>query len=293
MKFLGNEEKNYLILVDGNDYRKDPLEIPEMCEEIGPGAFYYIADNTYYGNSYIHNFEAPVNLKYIADQAFMKTGIQNVSFAAGSKIESIENGAFFDSALINIDLPEGIKRIDDPFRYAPLESLYIPSTLEIPESDLMGLFLQVYSLREINVAPAHPTYSSVDGILYSKDQSKLMRVPNALVTSTFTVPSIASTIGKYAIVYPQSDITIVIPSTVTEIESAAFRDGQQHIRQGELISDSRHIIGIEYQGSTTEWEAVTKSMERGYEWVSASDENGIQSLKFHTVECLDGSVELY
>lgn len=287
MKFLGNEAHQHLVLVECSSYYDMSLQIPTDCEEIGPYAFNE--------NQSIRTFEAPASVKYIAESAFRETSLVTLTFAEGSKIERIGTFAFWNSSLANVTLPEGIKTVEESFKMTSITSFNIPSTLEIAEDDLFSYFLQTYSLREINVAENHPTLSSVDGILYNKDKSKLLRVGNGKVcqSSEFVVPSVAPTIGKYAIVYPESNVTIVIPSSITTIESAAFRDGQQHIRQGELVSDSRHIIGIQYQGSTAEWEAVTKSMEKGYEWVSASDEGGIQSLRFHTVECYDGSVETY
>ena len=60
---------------------------------------------------------------------------------------------------------------------AELTSITIPST--VLDINLLS-FSECPKLRAINIDEQHPRCSSVDGVLYDKEQTKLMFVPNGL-----------------------------------------------------------------------------------------------------------------
>lgn len=283
IKYLGNETNHYLVLMNGVNYTGNVLEIPNTTECIYPYSFNYYnsTDKCYEGNYKIKSFQAPANLKYIGAGAFAYTTIETVTFGSGSKIDTIGSLAFYQSSLDSINLPEGIKTVDDPFRETQLTSIHIPSTVE--NFDL-STFMQMSRLTTITFAANHPDYSSYDGCVFDKACTKLLRVPSGLLVGNYTLPNYAPTIAKYAVLYPDANVTITIPVGVTTIETSAFQDRQNTERAG----DQRHIIGIDYAGTMSQWEAVTKNKN----WCRSGEEN-ISSMKFHIVHCSDGQVELY
>ncbi len=77
-------------------------------------------------------------------------------------------------------------------------------------------------LKEINVAEKHPNYSSVDGVLYSKDGKTLITVPPAYEKTTFVVPDTVEYLRNDCFadcVYLEK---IVLPEGLTEIPDNAF-----------------------------------------------------------------------
>lgn len=105
-------------------------------------------------------------------------------------VKVIESNAFMDcTSLTTINLSEGLETIRNrAFAYAPkLKNLYIPSTVTDIGSEY--LFYDSLSLANIEVAPNNMNYSSKDGVLFNKDQTKLIYYPCAKSTKTYKIPS--------------------------------------------------------------------------------------------------------
>ena len=82
-------------------------------------------------------------------------------------------------------------------------------------------FTRCEILEEINVSPDNPYLTSVDGVLYNKDQTILVRYPDAR-RGSFIIPSTVKIIYKQAFMNCAELTQIVIPESVTEINSRAF-----------------------------------------------------------------------
>ena len=78
------------------------------------------------------------------------------------------------------------------------------------------------SLAEITVSPDNQNYSSVDGVLFSKDVSKLIVYPKGNGRSIYTVPDGVAQISGFAFSGCTSLKEITIPDSVTEIGECAF-----------------------------------------------------------------------
>jgi hypothetical protein len=77
------------------------------------------------------------------------------------------------------------------------------------------------SLTGITVDPLNPVYSSADGVLFTKDQTKLVQFPLGKA-GTYVFPNSATSIGDYAFSGCVSLTTLMIPEGITNIGFAAF-----------------------------------------------------------------------
>ena len=77
-------------------------------------------------------------------------------------------------------------------------------------------------LTDISVSSANAYYSSIDGVLFNKDQTKLIRYPEAKFGTSFSVPATVSEIASMAFKHSQSLQTITISSYVSSIGVEAF-----------------------------------------------------------------------
>ncbi|MEX1114759.1 MAG: leucine-rich repeat protein [Akkermansiaceae bacterium] len=84
-----------------------------------------------------------------------------------------------------------------------------------------GAFFRCQKLTSISVDPANQNYSSVDGVLFDKSKSLLIRYPTAKV-GAYTIPSSVMSIGQQAFDLCTGLTSVTVPSSVNSIELAAF-----------------------------------------------------------------------
>ena len=100
-----------------------------------------------------------------------------------------------------------------------IEVLTIPDFVkEIPNNTLCSL----ENLKEVNVSPSHPTFASIDGVLFRKDTKELICFPREKeIKDIYTVPDGIKSIGESAFYYCSVE-NIVLPESVTSIKDSAF-----------------------------------------------------------------------
>ena len=98
-----------------------------------------------------------------------------------------------------------------------LESVTIPNSVT---SIGCSPFYGTSKLKNIDVYPENANYSSIDGILYNKDVTKLICCPGAKIS--VTIPNSVTSIGNYAFSYCSNLASVTIPNSVTSIGDDAF-----------------------------------------------------------------------
>ena len=83
-------------------------------------------------------------------------------------------------------------------------------------------FAYCKELREIKVAPDHPAFATIDGVLFHKGDKKLICYPHSFTDTEYAVPKGILSIGDSAFLNCGSLTSITLPDTVTTIESSAF-----------------------------------------------------------------------
>lgn len=95
----------------------------------------------------------------------------------------------------------------------------IPASVVAIGADAFG---DCTAMSRIDVNGSNPAYCDVDGVLFSKDMTTLVRVPNQYGKSAFVVPDSVTTIGSRAFFGNAALQTVTIPDSVTTIGSNAF-----------------------------------------------------------------------
>lgn len=99
-----------------------------------------------------------------------------------------------------------------------LESVHLSKAVrEFPGN----IFASCPNLKVIDIDAENPFFTSVEGIVFSKDMSKLLKYPAGNSNKTYTVPTTVQIIGEHAFEYSVIE-GVVLPTTLTSIEDFSF-----------------------------------------------------------------------
>ena len=157
----------------------------------------------------------------IGYQAFMScTKLTGVTIP--KSVTRIASYAFYDcSSLQTIVIPESVTQIaNNAFTWCTsLEEIIIPkSVTELGSS----LFYGCDSLTTIIVEEDNPNYSSANGILFNKDQSKLICYPRGKTQTSYTIPKGVTAIDACAFEWQENLTSVTVPESVTALGGSAF-----------------------------------------------------------------------
>ena len=76
----------------------------------------------------------------------------------------------------------------------------------------------------IAVSSENPYFCVVDGVLFSKDQTKLIQYPSKSIASSYVIPNTVNVIGEFAFIGAEALQSVLIPDSVTEIQYGAFQE---------------------------------------------------------------------
>jgi len=194
------------------------------------------------GATLLTSVTIPVGVTVIREYAFAYT-FALTSITIPSNVSTIESFAFTASGITSVVVPEGVTHIGiGAFAYTPLSYISLPDSLieigtqafmstqlvavEIPinvSTMGVGVFQNSYALTSISVVESNSNYaSSIDGVLFNKDSTKLIAYPLGKTATTYTIPSDVEIVGDRAFMGANSLTAINIPSSVTTFESLAF-----------------------------------------------------------------------
>ena len=146
------------------------VTIPEGVSEIA-----YMAFSCCYE---LQSVSIPGSVKTVGEEAFF--GCHELQSAVmGSGVTGIGDGAFACcSSLEAVRFPDSLEYIgEDAFASCEaLTDVIIPENVTFIGSDAFG---DCASLQSFTVEPRNPAFCSVEGILFSKDQTELIRYPQA------------------------------------------------------------------------------------------------------------------
>lgn len=166
--------------------------------------------------------DIPSNLTEIKHSAFLETpNLETVIFRTPSSISTIGESAFTKSGIKHIELPESVTKISGVAfdQCANLEKIFIPKNVN---EIIYTAFNLCENLKEINVDKENTKYTSLDGMLCTKDKKTLVTFPAGKADSKYTLIPYFKKVGPYAF-YGSNKITnITFPRSVEEIGSRAI-----------------------------------------------------------------------
>ena len=210
------------------------------CTALGNGLLYYcdsletvdlsgfqnlptLKTTVFNGCFSLNNFILPKTVTTIETGVFYNCiGMTNFTFEEPSALKSIGSNTFENTGIVSLTIPESVEKIEqEAFRNCKaLKDLKISKNLK----EIHPLaFQKCYNITNIDVDEKNDKFSSSDGILLSKDKSKLIIYPAGKTNEKFNMlPPSLTTIGTQAFYANDSLKSIVIPNKVTKIESQAF-----------------------------------------------------------------------
>ncbi|MCL2797677.1 MAG: leucine-rich repeat domain-containing protein [Firmicutes bacterium] len=149
-------------------------------------------------------------------------GKQQLSYTIPDKVASIGEFAFNDCAsFTSISISKSVKSIGAYAFHgcASLTNIFVPDSVS---NIACSAFDNCVNLSSINVDENNKDYSSVDGILFNKDKTSLLRYPIGKQQLSYIIPSSVTSIGEKAFEKCKKLTSITIPDSVKRVEAQAF-----------------------------------------------------------------------
>jgi hypothetical protein len=147
------------------------------------------------------------NVTRIGDDAFSDcTNLAHLNI--GTNVTTIGVRAFqYCSRLTNVTIPDSVTSIEGfAFEGSSLTNVIIPNSVtNFGTSAFDGA-----NLSAIAVHPLNPSYSSIDGVLFDKTQTTLLKCPKAKA-GNYTIPKSVTTVGFWAFHHCHSLTSVSIP----------------------------------------------------------------------------------
>lgn len=198
--------------------------IPEGVEEIAANTFREGSDynrHHYRSTESLHSISLPASLKVIGGNAFAGCrALQSIRIP--DSVTTLHGNAFGQcSKLTQIDIGKGITELPD-YTFHECSALRRVAISKQIEHIGKYVFHGCKSLAAVDVDEANPHYTSVDGLLFSKDKTELILFPGGKQLKEYVIPDHVRKIATEAFIDCMALTKIVIPETVAHIGDTVF-----------------------------------------------------------------------
>lgn len=208
------------------------------------------------------SYAVPDTVKTIAPGAFYATSLSSVTM--GDNVEAIKCYSFEDCPnLAEIKIGKGVKTIGEWVfgNDKKLTAIDLPASLQE-----FGTFVfdNCTGLTAINVAEGGAAYTSVDGVMYTKDMRTVVKHPEGKSAADYTLPD---TVKRLAVgAFTRCDFTEIDLSNVTYIEMCGLNECKQlkKVTLGAGLTDiewgafshDEALTDVYYSGNASTWKEI-------------------------------------
>lgn len=191
-----------------------------------------------------------------------KSTINIPSIYNNKSVTKIPNGGFRYSKTNKIYIPNSITQIGYMafWNCENITEITLPRYLR---SDCSNWFYYCTNLENIYVDSLNSALSSVDGVLFNKDQSYIYIYPQGRTKSSYTIPETVTIIANGCFYNASSLTSINIPNFVVSIGSDAFKETsitEIKLHKTVKILGStifpKTLMYLYYEGTQEEWENI-------------------------------------
>ena len=194
------------------------VTIPDTVTSIGERAF---------ASSPVKKVTIPATVRSIGKEAFIYGSLTSISFQDDethpAQLTTIGDRAFANTGLEAIALPRSVVTIGaEVFDYnSALTTIKLGPS--VAADSVTSGYSELPALTSVEVDPANPNFDGVDGVLYSKDHTRLILYPAARNTGgTYTVMDGVHAIANKA--FQKAGLTgVTLPASLRAIGDEAFR----------------------------------------------------------------------
>ncbi len=201
------------------------------------------------------------------------------AYTVPSGVKNIVDNAFRDcNYLTSVTIPAGVESIGAFAFYdcRAMTSVTIPASLT---SIGYGAFWECPSHLEYNVASANTAFSSIDGVLLSKDKKTLIACPEGK-QGAYTIPSGVTGIADNGLYSCQRLTSVTIPAGVTSIGDCAFEACYELTSVtipasvtnigGNVFYNCSELTDVYYGGTSAQWTSLLSGIS-GSEWLTGAN----------------------
>ncbi len=178
----------------------------------------------------------------------------------GYPVKLMKTTFHFTNYFKKVVLSDGVKVIDkETFNGCKyLTELEIGSTVE----EIAYNALWAPNLRSITVAEDNPYFSSVDGVLFNKEKTKLIYYPMGKNASSYSVPDGVTALNSFAIYNNTNLENLTLPAGIEVIGYASANESLKNIYIPDSLKEFRisdrlsSEANIYFEGTQEEWQQV-------------------------------------
>lgn len=189
------------------------ITIPSSITTIERGAFSRCASLT--------SVTIPSSVTTIEGSAFEGcTSLKSITLP--SSLSEIEEQLFREcTSLEHITIPPSVSSIDNQAFgvCSGLKTVTIPKRVSTIHVEAFSLCT---ALKQIDVDSKNPYFTSLEGVLFNKDKSKLLVFPAKNSATQYVIPNSVTTINNHAFLNCVGLTSITLPSSVSSIGRQAF-----------------------------------------------------------------------
>ena len=246
---------------DENPFKNFDSNIKSVVVEEGVTS---VGDYAFDGCSNLTDITIANSVTRIGVYAFHGCGMADVTIPAS--VEIIDEEAFSGSdKFVSVTFENGVKSIGD-FAFSVcynISDLFIPASVtNIGE----GAFAYDISLKNITVDENNEYYSSVDGVLFNKNKTKIITYPAMSTATSYTIPDSVTDTDPGIFVFALNLVDVVIPDSVENIGEAMFIEchNLQTVKIGSgvkyigewMIDDFYSLTDVIYNGTEEQWDNI-------------------------------------